>query len=327
MAVMNTNTFEQSTPAAVFDKSVPVLITFAPNWRARMFLLRAVGVFLIVSAFSMWLMPGSVMGAEVWPIKLVASLMFLIVGVSLLTIALILWFSGVFDDPETEVDSGTTVEASDSDEPELPPGEVDMGTAPADETSSGAPPEPVDNAPASIIARAEKALADEHWREPLAGSLASEISSLAIVEPNNEAIGRLRKAAKEVLDGRGREAIKAEDWVSAAAIYRDLLAVWPGQESARDSYVEALRALARQQRSAKDYEALLGTADELLAGDARMFVALRYRADALAGLERWEEAVPAYRAAMRIRPSNREVKKGYWNARQKLKKAGGAESP
>ncbi len=86
MAVMNTNTFEQSAPRAVFEKSVPVLITFAPNWRARMFLLRAVGVFLIVSAFSMWLMPGSIMGAEVWPIKLVASLMFLIVGVSLLTI-------------------------------------------------------------------------------------------------------------------------------------------------------------------------------------------------------------------------------------------------
>lgn len=86
MAVMNTNTFERSAQRAVFEKSVPVLITFAPNWKARLVLLRAVGAFFIVSAFSMWLMQGTVMGAEVWAIKLVASLAFLIVGVSLLTI-------------------------------------------------------------------------------------------------------------------------------------------------------------------------------------------------------------------------------------------------
>ncbi|MEX0329155.1 MAG: hypothetical protein AB3N07_10560 [Ruegeria sp.] len=86
MAVMNTNTFEQTASKAAFDKSVPVLITFAPNWKARMVLVRMLGAFLVVSAFSMWLMPGSVMGAEVWPIKLVASLMFLIGGVSLLTV-------------------------------------------------------------------------------------------------------------------------------------------------------------------------------------------------------------------------------------------------
>ncbi|EEE36231.1 hypothetical protein RKLH11_64 [Rhodobacteraceae bacterium KLH11] len=86
MAVMNTNTFEHAAPNTAFEKSVPVLITFAPNWRARMILMRAVGVFFIISAFSMWLIPGSVMSAEVWPLKLVASLAFLIVGVSLLTI-------------------------------------------------------------------------------------------------------------------------------------------------------------------------------------------------------------------------------------------------
>ncbi len=86
MAVTNTNNFETPAQRAVFDKSVPVLITFAPNWKARVALLRVIGGFFILSAFSMWIMPGSVMGAEVWPIKLVASLMFLIVGVGLLTI-------------------------------------------------------------------------------------------------------------------------------------------------------------------------------------------------------------------------------------------------
>lgn len=86
MAVMNTNTAEHSARGTAFEKSVPVLITFAPNWKARLILLRVIGAFVIMSAFSMWILPGSVMGAEVWPLKLVASLMFLIIGVSLLTI-------------------------------------------------------------------------------------------------------------------------------------------------------------------------------------------------------------------------------------------------
>lgn len=86
MAVMNTNTFQQTAPAAVYEKSVPVMVAFAPNWKARLVLFRMLGAFLIVSAFSMWLMPGSVIGADVWPIKMVASLMFLILGVSLLTL-------------------------------------------------------------------------------------------------------------------------------------------------------------------------------------------------------------------------------------------------
>ncbi|WP_037309940.1 hypothetical protein [Ruegeria halocynthiae] len=86
MTAINTNTFEQSAKAAELEKSVPVLIAFAPNWKVRMVLARVLGAFLIVMAFSMWLMPSSVMSAEVWPIKLAASMLFLMVGVSLLTI-------------------------------------------------------------------------------------------------------------------------------------------------------------------------------------------------------------------------------------------------
>ncbi|SMO35836.1 hypothetical protein [Ruegeria faecimaris] len=86
MTAINTNTFEKSATGVSFEKSVPVLISFAPNWKARMVLARVAGALLIVSAFSMWLMPSTAMAAEVWPIKLAASLMFLLVGVSLLTI-------------------------------------------------------------------------------------------------------------------------------------------------------------------------------------------------------------------------------------------------
>ncbi|MES0860872.1 hypothetical protein ABLN87_00780 [Ruegeria sp. SCPT10] len=88
MTAMNTNTLTKQTPSASFEHSVPVKIAFKANWQARIILARVVGAFLIVSAFSMWLMPGSVIGAEVWPIKLAASMLFLIIGVSLLTIEL-----------------------------------------------------------------------------------------------------------------------------------------------------------------------------------------------------------------------------------------------
>ncbi|SLN13759.1 hypothetical protein [Ruegeria meonggei] len=89
MTAINTNSFERSAANANFEKSVPVLIAFAPNWKVRMVLSRVVGAFLIVIAFSMWIMQGSAMSAEVWPIKLAASMMFLMVGVSLLTVQLL----------------------------------------------------------------------------------------------------------------------------------------------------------------------------------------------------------------------------------------------
>ncbi len=86
MTAIQTNTLDNQTTGTSFEHSVPVMITFKANWQARLVLARAVGAFLIISAFSMWLMPGSMLGAEVWPIKMVASMAFLIVGVSLLTI-------------------------------------------------------------------------------------------------------------------------------------------------------------------------------------------------------------------------------------------------
>jgi hypothetical protein len=182
---------------------------------------------------------------------------------------------------------------------------------------------PAANDAASIVARAERALAEERWREPLDESLAVELNNLGIVDPGHEAIARLRGEAESVLGPRARTASKSEDWATAVTAYRDLLAVWPEHEVAREQVIEALRELGQAQRSASDFEGLLATADELLNREPNLFAALKYRAEALEGLERWEEAVPAYRAAMRVRSSNKDVKNGYWRARQKLKQLGG----
>lgn len=195
------------------------------------------------------------------------------------------------------------------------PGEA----GPEPDASGGEPPS---NDPIDIVARAETALAAEHWREPAAGSLALELTNLGLADPGNEAIGRLRRDAAKILEPAGRKASKAKDWASAVSIYRDLLAVWPDHGEAREQFVEALRWRAKGLAARDEWDALLATADELLNLEPDLFVALEYRALALAGLERWEEAAPAYRAALRVRPNDKDVKKGYWRVRGKLKELG-----
>jgi serine/threonine protein kinase/tetratricopeptide (TPR) repeat protein len=209
---------------------------------------------------------------------------------------------------------------------------------PADETSTAGPTpgdtggavepdptgagEPLGNDPLAIVERAEQALADEHWREPATGSLALELTNLGLADPGNEAIGRLRRDAAKKLEPAGRKATKAKDWATAVELYRDLLAVWPDHEEARVEFIEALRWHAKGLAGRNDWAGLLAASDELLNLEPELFVALKYRADALAGLERWEEAAPAYRAAMRVRSNDKDVKKGYWRVRGKLKELG-----
>jgi hypothetical protein len=233
---------------------------------------------------------------------------------------------GVFDAPEqSDVSEQAGPPQSDTSEPEpqpKPDGPVvhEPGDGPGEgETGELSPAKDAE----SIVARAERALAEERWREPLDESLAVELNNLGIVDPGHEAIARLRNDAALVLGPRARTASKSEDWATAATAYRDLLAVWPEHEDAREQVIEALRELGQDQRDGSDFAGLLATADELLNREPNLFIALRYRAEALEGLERWEEAVPAYRAAMRVRSSNKDVKNGYWRARQKLKQLGG----
>ena len=231
-------------------------------------------------------------------------------------------------------DDDTKADADNSKQPDpkvVPPSTSETGEAPVppepaetsgdsgEETAGETGELPLADTPDAIVARAEQALMDEHWRDPAAGSLAIELTALGIADPGNEAIGRLRRDAAKMLEPAAKKAAKDEDWATAVNAYRDLLAVWPDHEDGRPNFIDALNNLARKQRSAEDYAGLLATADELLNLEPKMFSALKYRADALAGLERWEDAVPAYRAAMRIRPSNKDAKKGYYRARQKLK--------
>ena len=249
-----------------------------------------------------------------------------IVGLSLALI------SQLMRDDKQDSTPAATVEPT----PKVPP---TKGPAldPVDETSSTGPTpgesggviepdpsggEPPSNDPIAIVARAEEALAAEHWREPATANLTLELTNLGLADPGNEAIGRLRRDAAKKLEPAGREASNAKDWAKAVEVYRDLLAVWPDHEKAREEFVEALRWHAKGLEGRRDWANLLETADELLNFEPKLFVALKYRAAALEGLERYGEAAPAYRAAMRIRPNDKDVKKGHRRVSGKLKDLG-----
>ncbi|TPV94923.1 MAG: hypothetical protein B7733_12655 [Myxococcales bacterium FL481] len=174
-------------------------------------------------------------------------------------------------------------------------------------------------APADLVESAKAALAREHWQEPANGSLALALANLALIDPGNEELAKLRRQAAKTLKPRGDKAFAAQRWEQAAASYRDLLRVWP-EHDVRTDLVAALRKHGRQLRRRKSYEASLAVADELLNLQADDFSALRLRADSLAGLSRWEHATAAYREAMRVRPSNKDVRRAYWRARKRSKR-------
>jgi serine/threonine-protein kinase len=202
-----------------------------------------------------------------------------------------------------------------------PDGAPARALAPADPPPSpdAPPPTPVlDYKPEaeSLVATAEAALTHEQWREPAEGSLSVTLAKLAAIDPGNERLLDFKREAEKVLLPRGDKALRREAWETAADAYRDLLAVWPDHPQARASFIQALRGEGRGQRRARDHEAALTTADELVNLQPDNFVALKLRADSLASLRRWDDAVAAYRACMREKPRDKGVRKAYWNARK-----------
>ncbi|MEX0318424.1 MULTISPECIES: hypothetical protein [unclassified Ruegeria] len=85
MTAIDTNLTQQPEQAPAYDDSVPVMITFATNWRARVFMFRVLGAVLVLSGFAMWLLPSALDAAEVGVFKLGASALFVFVGMVLLT--------------------------------------------------------------------------------------------------------------------------------------------------------------------------------------------------------------------------------------------------
>lgn len=66
------------------DESMPLMLSFAPNWPIRTVIFRVAGTALILSASGMWLLPGSQVAAELMLFKLGVSVFFFFCGLALL---------------------------------------------------------------------------------------------------------------------------------------------------------------------------------------------------------------------------------------------------
>lgn len=185
------------------------------------------------------------------------------------------------------------------------------------------PPEPTGPSVADWVSAGELALEAKHWREPAEGSLAVALTNLAIAEPGNAAIGKLRQAAADQILPAAHAALEKRKWLTAADGFRDLVTVWPEHPEARAGLAEALYNQARVFKRGRDNAEVLTTADELLNAVPGDFRALLMRADALMALRRYAEARDAYTEARKVKPRNKDANKGFWKAAQLARKQQG----
>jgi serine/threonine protein kinase len=173
------------------------------------------------------------------------------------------------------------------------------------------PPAPPKPATADDLAKqAQEALTAGHFSDPAEGSLVMLLQHLNVLDPSHEAIARLRREAAKTLLPQAEQAAEEKRWTAAADAYRDLVGVWPDHPGAKDGLVEALRNEGRVLSRHEDHLSTLATADEWLKYAPEEIDALVLRANALVELERWEDAREAYKAARRVKPRDKRIKKG-----------------
>lgn len=193
----------------------------------------------------------------------------------------------------------------DSWEPEPPPYDPSIKQGP--DVPVIEPPPPSDD-PAVVASRAELAAKEGRWALPKNDNVAEHLARLAVLQPNHEAITRLRKQAAEVLLVRGRKQLDERPPAEAAATYRELLEVWPENKSAISPYTEALTIEGRLLRHLKAWEELLPLAEEVVNVSPKNYVGHLMRGQALAGLGRYSDAVAALKTATELNPKDESAK-------------------
>ncbi|MBL4687144.1 MAG: tetratricopeptide repeat protein, partial [Nannocystaceae bacterium] len=211
--------------------------------------------------------------------------------------------------------------------PDLGAGDPEIVIDPADDEpiiDDAAPPAvPPPALPATVpqlVVEAEVALEADRYREPVETSMAVAMNTLALRDPGNEALARLRRAARDKLVPVGEAAVAGKRWAEAVHAYRDLLAVWPGHP-ARADLIDALHQQGRVVYKHEGWEAALSTADELLNYDDEDFRAYMLRGDALSKLARHTDARDAYSRAVKLKPRSKIAKKKRARAARKARRS------
>lgn len=84
---MGMSTKHGEMPGGGFATTMPLVLNFEANWRARTVLLRGLGVAILLSATGLWLFPSSVADPELNLIKVGVSVAFFVLGLVLLTVS------------------------------------------------------------------------------------------------------------------------------------------------------------------------------------------------------------------------------------------------
>ncbi|MBL9102036.1 MAG: protein kinase [Myxococcales bacterium] len=203
-------------------------------------------------------------------------------------------------------------------EPEPPPFDPNIKQVP--DVPVVEPPPPSDD-PAVIASRAELAAKEGRWALPKNDNLAEHLTRLAALQPDHEAIARLRKQAADALLARGKQHLDEKHPSDAAAAYRELLEVWPDNKDAVAPFTEALAAEGKLMRHLKTWDELLPLADELLKVSPKSFDGHFLRGLALTGLARHADAVAALKTATELKPKDKPAK----DALAAAKKAAGGK--
>ncbi len=201
-------------------------------------------------------------------------------------------------------------------------GEADAGVV----ADAGAQPDPeparvvvpVTNDPAVVVSRAQMALTEGRWTEPLGDNLAEHLKQLEQLEPANESIAGLRRKAAEQLLPKAAKELADKHASEAAAILRQLLAIWPDNKDAIGPYTEAVISAGRLQRHLKLWDELLPFAEDLARVNPKSFDGHMLRGQALAGLGRWTDAEAAFKTATELKPKDKGAKEALAEAKKKV---------
>ena len=170
------------------------------------------------------------------------------------------------------------------------------------------PPPPPTRDPAVIVSRAELALGAGRYTEPPSDNLAEYLQLLATLDPDNEAIGRLRSKAVETLLAKGKQELADKHAHEAADHLRKLLVLAPDNKDAVDLFTQAVITEGKILRYMQSWAEILSMTEEVAKVNPKSFDAQMLRGQALGGLGRWTEAVEAYTAAVEIRPKDKTAK-------------------
>jgi hypothetical protein len=193
----------------------------------------------------------------------------------------------------------------------------------AEEVIEVAPPSIESMNADELVALGDELAGSKAWLEPSDRNLALVVSKLAIVDPGNEAVRKLRQAAADDLLPAAQAALEKRRWADAAAAFRALHQIWPTHPEAREGLIEALEGEAKilSSRKYKDYEGALAAINELLVMLPHDPDVLEAQGDMLDQLERYAEARDAYKLARKEKPRSRELFKKYLRAIRKARKA------